>query len=57
MLLPGTKKSSPSATKEVRGDAATSRSAEQSDLADGATSVVEEMEHNTEDLVDDANQP
>ena len=57
MLLPGTKKSSPSATKEVRGDTATSRSAEQSDLADGATSVVEEMEHNTEDLVDDANQP
>ena len=58
LLVLGTKKGSSAADKEVGSDDTTIQSAQESDPADGSTSVVEEeMEHNTEDLVHDTNKP
>ena len=58
LLVLGTEKGSSTADIEAGPDGTTIQSAQESDLADGSTSVVEEeMEHNTEDLVHDTNKP
>ena len=57
--VPGTKGKggNPTADTKVKPDASIKQSAEQSEPAEGDTSVAEEMEHETKDLVDGGDKP